>query len=101
MGERAGEIISVGVTELHDRTSELMRAVEDGAELEVTDRGKPIARMSPQGPQDPLARDGDIRKATVGRSKLPPPLKLRSGVTVSDLVKEQQLPITPWESDSA
>jgi prevent-host-death family protein len=37
----------VGVARLKDQLSQHLRAVEAGAELEVTDRGRPIARIVP------------------------------------------------------
>jgi prevent-host-death family protein len=37
----------VGVAELKDQLSRHLREVEGGAELEVTDRGRPIAQIIP------------------------------------------------------
>ena len=37
----------VGVAELKDQLSRYLRAVEGGAEVEVTDRDRPIARIVP------------------------------------------------------
>jgi prevent-host-death family protein len=37
----------VGVAELKDQLSKVLRAAEDGAEVEVTDRNRPIARIVP------------------------------------------------------
>jgi prevent-host-death family protein len=37
----------VGIAELKDRLSEHLRAVEDGAEVIVLDRKRPIARIVP------------------------------------------------------
>jgi prevent-host-death family protein len=37
----------VKIAELKDRLSEHLRAVEKGAEVEVTDRNRPIARIVP------------------------------------------------------
>jgi len=39
----------VGVAELRDQLSKHLRAVEAGAEIEVTDRDRPIARIVPVG----------------------------------------------------
>jgi len=38
---------SVKIAELKDRLSEHLRAVERGAEIEVRDRNRPIARLVP------------------------------------------------------
>ena len=45
----------VKISDLKDHLSEHLRAVERGAEITVTDRGRPIARIVP------LARKGAIR----------------------------------------
>ncbi|MBJ7458492.1 MAG: type II toxin-antitoxin system prevent-host-death family antitoxin [Thermoleophilaceae bacterium] len=85
--------ISVGVRELHNRTSQLMKAVAEGAELEVTNHGKVVGRMVPVAPDDlyqRLKRDGMIREPKAARTPLPPPIKLAPGVTVSDLIKDQR-----------
>lgn len=37
----------VKIAELKDRLSEHLRAVEKGAEVEITDRNRPIARIVP------------------------------------------------------
>ena len=39
----------VGVAELKDQLSSYLRAAEGGAEVEVTDRNRPIARIVPVG----------------------------------------------------
>ncbi len=47
----------VGIADLKDRLSAHLRAVEAGAEVEVTDRDRPIARIVPVRPADrPLVR---------------------------------------------
>lgn len=86
--------ISVGVRELHNRTSELVRAVEAGAEVEITRHGKPFAIMNaidPESPYERLKRAGMIREPRIrDEGPLPPPIKLKSGAIVSDLIKEQR-----------
>ena len=42
---------SVGVRELKNRLSHYLRAVRQGRIIEVTARGKPIARLVPASPQ--------------------------------------------------
>lgn len=49
---RSGE---VGVRELHDRLSEYLQRVEEGQEVLITRRGRPIVRLSAVEPRDPLA----------------------------------------------
>lgn len=43
-------MIRVKIAELKDRLSRYLRAVERGAEVEVTDRHRPIARIVPADP---------------------------------------------------
>src|ERR1700761_750489 len=49
-----GERVEVGVRELHDRLSEYLEKVEQGAALVITRRGKPIARLTHMEPKRPL-----------------------------------------------
>jgi prevent-host-death family protein len=67
---------SVGVRELRQRASELLRRVERGERIEITDRGRPVAILGPL-PDDPLQRlreAGDLTAAEGGIDDLPPPL---------------------------
>ena len=41
----------VGVRELRQRASELLRSVEAGETIEITDRGRPVAVLAPAGPR--------------------------------------------------
>jgi len=40
-------MMSVGIRELRQRASELLRHVEQGESIEITDRGRPVAVLSP------------------------------------------------------
>jgi prevent-host-death family protein len=86
----------VGVRELKDRLSRYLRIVRQGGEVVVTDHGHPIARVVPiQGgtSRERLARliaRGDVTLARRRTRSLPRPVRLPSGATVSDLVKEQR-----------
>jgi len=68
---------AVGIRELRQRASEVLRRVAAGESIEVTDRGRPVAILSPVEAGSPLAR---LRNAghTSGRSRgfddLPAPL---------------------------
>src|SRR6478736_4034894 len=56
--------VEVGVRELHDRLSEYLEKIEQGAQVLVTRRGKPIARMSQVDaprPFEDLERRGLVR----------------------------------------
>jgi prevent-host-death family protein len=74
---------SVGVRELRQRASELLRRVERGETIEVTDRGRPVAILSPPpegSPIDRLRALGDIDPATEDLDDLPEPLVLAPGI---------------------
>ncbi len=81
----------VGVRELHDRLSEYLEKVEQGEEIVVTRRGKPIARLSKVGsprPLEELERRGLVRWPERPKG-IPKPLPGAKG-SVSDLVSEQR-----------
>lgn len=67
---------SVGIRELRQRASELLRRVEDGESIEITDRGRPVAMLGPL-PDDPLERlraSGDLQESLGDIGDLPQPL---------------------------
>lgn len=81
----------VGVRELHDRLSEHLERVERGAEVIVTRRGRPIARLSALDGEDPLeelVRRGLVTHPSRPRQARRAGVKPRRGV--SDLVAEQR-----------
>lgn len=81
----------VGVRELHDRLSEYLERVEAGAEVVVTRRGRPVARLSAVEADDPLAelaRRGLVRLPERPRSPRKP--RVAASGSVSDLVAEQR-----------
>jgi len=62
----------VGIRALRQRASELLRRVEAGESIEVTDRGRPVAILAPvpdQGPMERLRASGDL---TPGRGDMEP-----------------------------
>jgi prevent-host-death family protein len=72
-------MVSVGVRELRQRASSLLRLVESGETVEVTDRGRPVALLTPIPEGSPLERmraAGDIEPATADLDDLPEPLVL-------------------------
>jgi prevent-host-death family protein len=57
---------TIGIRELHQRTSEYLRLVKAGETVEVTDRGRPVALITPlrdEGPLERLRRQGRLRPA--------------------------------------
>jgi prevent-host-death family protein len=70
---------SVGVRELRQRASELLRLVEQGETVEITDRGRPVALLGPLPEGSPLERmraAGEIDAARADPDELPEPLVL-------------------------
>jgi prevent-host-death family protein len=75
-------VTSVGVRELRQRASELLRRVAAGETIEVTDRGRPVALLSPlpeAGPLERLRAAGEVDPGTADFDELPPPLPLQAG----------------------
>lgn len=73
---------SVGVRELRQRASELLRRVEAGETIEVTDRGRPVALLTPvpdAGPLERLRAVGEVAAAGGDLAELPEPLPLAPG----------------------
>jgi prevent-host-death family protein len=81
---------TVGIRELRQRASELLRLVERGETVEITDRGRPVAVLSPMpsgGTLDQLRAAGEVTRATIDLNDLPPPIRLAPGtVTPSDVL---------------
>jgi prevent-host-death family protein len=69
---------SVGVRELRQRASELLRLVERGETIEITDRGRPVALLTPLPEGSPLERlraAGEVEAASGDLDELEPPLR--------------------------
>jgi prevent-host-death family protein len=70
---------SIGVRELRQRASEFLRRVQAGETFEVTDRGRPIALLSPipdASPLEQLRASGDVADATGAIGELPEPMEI-------------------------
>ena len=76
-------MVSVGVRELRQRASELLRRVATGETIEITDRGRPVALLAPLpdgSALDRLRATGDVQPAAGDLSDLPQPLRLAPDV---------------------
>ena len=83
----------VGVRELRQNLSVYLRRVKAGESLEVTERGRPVARLEPLvDNDDPIARlerQGRIVRRAVGDlADAPPPLKLDLDRPLSEILDE-------------
>jgi prevent-host-death family protein len=75
-------MVRVGVRELRQTASELLRRVAQGETFEITDRGRPVAVLSPVPEGSPLERlraTGLVEPATEEVDDLPEPLPLPPG----------------------
>lgn len=75
-------MMTVGVRELRQRASELLRIVERGETIQVTDRGRPVALLTPAPGGTPFERllaAGDVIAASAGLDDLPAPLPVPPG----------------------
>ncbi len=81
---------SVGIRELRQKASEYLRRVAAGETIEVTDRGRPVALLTPipeAPPLEQLRSAGDLDEATGTVDDLPEPLELDAGIeTPSDVL---------------
>lgn len=73
---------SSGIRELRQRASELLRRVEAGETIEITDRGRPVAVLAPLPGRRAIERlraTGDLEPARADLKDLPDPLTLITG----------------------
>jgi prevent-host-death family protein len=73
---------TAGVRELRQNASGLLRRVLAGETIEITDRGRPVAVLSPLpagGPLQHLLAIGDVTPARGDIGDLPPPLQPAPG----------------------
>ena len=83
---------SVGVRELRQRASELLRLVEAGETIEVTDRGRPVAVLAPLpnvGALDRLRAAGEVNAAVAEFDDVPDPLQPTPGTQLPSEVLER------------
>lgn len=72
----------IGIRELRQKASEYLRRVEAGETIEVTDRGRPIALLTPIPAAPPIERlraSGEITGPSGSLTDLPTPLRLKGG----------------------
>ena len=79
----------VGIRELREDLSKIVRRVERGEVVKVTDRGRPVVRMVPahgaSGPLADLVAAGKVVPARE-RGPMPAPLKLRSYMSTEEAI---------------
>jgi prevent-host-death family protein len=83
----------IGIRELRQNASEYVRRAEAGETIEVTDRGRPVARLAPlpaaESILDRLIAEGKMTPATADIASLGPPLPPTPGARpLSEIVDE-------------
>jgi prevent-host-death family protein len=81
-----------GIRELRQRASELLRRVEAGETIEITDRGRPVAILAPLPTGDPIDRlraTGDLEPARADLNDLAQPLRLPVGQAAPSSILER------------
>lgn len=71
--------MTVGIRELRQRASDLLRRVERGETIEITNRGRPVALLGPLPEGSALQRlraAGEVEPASGDLDDLPEPLVL-------------------------
>lgn len=95
MSARTPKPDRVGVRELRQNLSVYLRRVrEEGKAYEVTERGEPVARLTPLTERptsiiEQMIADGRITPATRRWEDLPPPVKL-PGRPLSEILQEMR-----------
>jgi prevent-host-death family protein len=86
----------VGIRELRQNLSVYVKHVrEEGRAYEVTERGEPVAQLTPlEGrPTSQIERmiaDGRITPATRRWDEVPPPIRLPTGRPLSEILQEMR-----------
>jgi prevent-host-death family protein len=96
MGSRQAKPERVGIRELRQNLSVYVRRVrEEGRAYEVTERGEPVARLTPLEDRplskiDQMIADGRITPAKRAWEDVPPPLPARRGKPLSQILQEMR-----------
>jgi prevent-host-death family protein len=101
MSTRDPKLERVGIRELRQNLSVYVKHVrEEGRAYEVTERGEPVARLTPLEDRptsviEQMMADGRITPATRRWEDLPPPLPARGGKPLSQVLQEMR-DEEPW-----
>lgn len=87
--------LTVGVRELKSRLSEYLRRVKQGETLVITEHGKPVGRLIPQGQSleerlEELQRAGLIRRGGKKLSPARPLARLRGKRSIAEVILEDR-----------
>jgi prevent-host-death family protein len=86
-------MLSIGIRELRQNASRYLRLVQErGEPIEITDRGRPVARLTPlpTGSRvEQLAASGRLKRAKGSWKDLGPPLPLAPGEKPLSVILEE------------
>jgi prevent-host-death family protein len=81
-------MVRIGVRELNQHTSKYVAMVKDGETVEVTERGRLVARLVPPARTgtilDEFVASGRVTAPTTSWHELPPPDDSAAGVSVAE-----------------
>ena len=86
-------MVEVGIKDLRDQLSRFIRVVHDGEDVLITDRGRPVARLTGVDTPPALERliaQGVITPPQEPRTPIDPSLLVKARGSVSDLIAEQR-----------
>jgi len=94
MSETGARPNRVGVRELRQNLSVYLDRVKGGETLEVTEHGRPVARLGPNPPSklpilDQMIADGRAMPATFDHRKIPPAPRI-PGRPLSEIILEMR-----------
>jgi len=93
---RRSSVAAAGVKDLKDHLSEYLRRAEAGERIVITDRGKPLAMLSPVDEDDDVRFAWELVKQgkaswSGGKPQFDQPVKLRGkGKTAAEMVLEDR-----------
>lgn len=85
-------MLTIGIRELRQRASEYLRRVEGGETVEITDRGRPVALITPipaASAFERLHREGRIHAGEDDLLELGDPLPPAAGVPLPSVLLER------------
>ncbi|MDR1798772.1 MAG: hypothetical protein LBR19_02655 [Bifidobacteriaceae bacterium] len=84
---------TVGIRELNQRTSAIVRDVKAGTTLILTDHGEPWGLLTPYpqgGAFERLVAEGAVERAIAGSFVAPTPIRLPAGRTAAELLEDER-----------
>jgi prevent-host-death family protein len=84
------EQVAVGISEAHDRLSELVAKAEAGADVTISRHGRPVLKLAPVGPAGALARGDGAAVAEDMRRRLERRTHRRTSDQIAASIREER-----------